>query len=110
MANTTSIYDKTLRTLKEVKTIPKHMAALGMIRIETEDMKLTSLIEDVLNVLHYFLQEGSSKTTPVALDIVPTPQAWNLFGYCQTYKTQKKPEWKVIAEREGWRPPPANSL
>lgn len=105
MGNTTSIYDKTLRTIREVKTIPKHMAALGMIRIESEDQRFTSLVEDLLNALYFFLQQGSSKSTPLALDLVPTPHAWELLVYCQGYKTQKKPEWQVIAEREGWQPP-----
>lgn len=104
MGNKTTIYDRTIRTIKEVKTIPKHMAALGMIRIESEDFRLTSLIEGVLGVLHYCLQQGSSKTSPLALDLVPTSQAWDLLLYCQIYKAQKKPEWQVIAEREGWRP------
>jgi hypothetical protein len=103
MGNKTTVYDKTIRTIREVKTIPKHMAALGMIRIESEDLRLTSLIEGVLSVLHFFLQQGSSKSAPLALDLVPTAQAWDLLLYCQTYKAQKKPEWQVIAEREGWR-------
>lgn len=110
MGNKTTTYDKAIRTIKEVKTIPKHMVALGMIRIESEDFRLTSLIEDVLSVLHFFLQQGSSKTTPLALDIVPTSQAWDLLLYCQTCRAQKKPEWQVIAEREGWRPPLGNRL
>lgn len=110
MGNTTNIYDKTIRTIKEVKTIPKHMTALGMIRIESEDLRLTASIEGLLSALHFFLQQGSSKSTPLALDIVPTPQAWELLLYCQTYKTQKKPEWQVVAEREGRRPPMGSSL
>ena len=105
MGNTTNIYDKTIRTVKEVKTIPKHMAALGIIRLESEDGYLVSSIEGVLNALLYFLQQGSSKTTPLALDLVPIQQTINLLNYCQVYKSQKKPEWQVIAEGKGWRPP-----
>ena len=110
MGSTTNIYDKTIRTLKEVKTIPKHMAALGMIRIESEDLRLISLVEGVLRELLFFLQNGSSKTTPLALDLVPTAKAWDLVMYCQAFKTNKKPEWQVIAEAKGWRSPPDGSV
>ena len=104
MRTSTTVYHKTIRTIKEVKTIPKHMAALGSIRLESEDLMLRSLIEGVLRALHFFLEKGSSKTTPLALDLVPTPHAWDLIQYCETHKAQSKPEWQVIAEREGWRP------
>lgn len=110
MGSTTNNYDKTIRTIKEVKSIPKHMASLGMIRIGSEDLQLTSLIEVLLTALHYYLQQGSSKTTPLALDLVPIPPTSNLLAYCQTYKSQRKPEWQVIAERNGWRPPLGDSL
>lgn len=110
MAPTPNIYDKTIRALRETKAIPKHMATLGALRIEAEDLRLISLIEGVLRVLHFSLENGSSKTTPLPLDLVPTPQAWELLGYCQSYKTIKKPEWQVVAEVNGWRPPPSGSV
>lgn len=106
----TNIYDKTIRTLREAKTIPQHIKSLGGIRLESEDWELTARIEGVLNALLYFLQQGSSKSTPLPLDLVPIPPASQLIAYCDLQRSHRKPEWQVIAERKGWRPPHTGSL
>jgi hypothetical protein len=100
-----SYYDKTIRTINEVKSLSSHMVALGKIRVDSEDLHLVHLINHLLVALHYYHQQSGSKTTPVPLALVPIQETQNVLTYCMTYKVQKKPEWQVVAERHGWRPP-----
>lgn len=105
MASPKSYYDKTIRTINEVKSLSSHMVSLGKIRIESEDQQLTYFIDHLLGALQYHHQQSGSKTTPISLALVPIHQAQDLLSYCMMYKMQKKPEWQVLAERHGWTSP-----
>ena len=105
MAVPKSYYDKTIRTINEVKSLSSHMVSLGKIRVDSEDHQLIYLIDHLLVALHYYHQQSGSKTTPVALALVPIQETQNVLSYCMAFKTQKKAEWQVVAERHGWRPP-----
>ena len=108
MAVPKSYYDKTIRTINDVKSLPSHMVALGKIRVESEDHQLIYWIDQLLAALHYHHLQSGWKTTPVSLALVRIQQTDNVLSYCMAYKTQKKPEWQVVAERNGWRPPVAS--
>jgi hypothetical protein len=99
-----SIYQKTLNSLMEVKTMSSHMAALGKIKVPSEDTALNQLIEAVIRELQIEYATRKSKSTPVSLDKATAPEFKRLVEYCQRAIGSKKPEWQILAERHGWAP------
>lgn len=100
-------YDKTIRSLKEVRTISAHMVALGKIRALSEDEHLDFLIAKLVLALQFLHQRSKAKSTPILLTFDPLPQETReLIEYCNMQNRQKKPEWQILAERHGWTPPP----
>jgi hypothetical protein len=100
-----SPYEKTLKTINEVKTLAAHMVSLGKIRMECEDAHLDGYIVSQIRALQFQHQHSSSRSTPLALTFFPTNETQWLSTYCQQFIKQKKPEWQVLAERHGWQPP-----
>lgn len=100
-----SPYERILKSINEVKTLTSHMASLGKIRMESEDTHLDGHIVNQIKALQFQHQHSSSKSTPLALTFFPTTETYWLSTYCQQFIKQKKPEWQVLAERNGWQPP-----
>lgn len=100
-----SVYAKTIRTLAEVKTITAHMVSLGKIRAESEDQELGYLIANLVVALQYFHQQNKARSTPTSLTFQPAGETNPLLNYCNFHERSKKPEWQVLAERNGWKPP-----
>ncbi len=44
------------------------------------------------------------KSTPLNLINGQNSEITELVNYCKKFITQKKPEWQVLAERNGWIP------
>ena len=103
---TMSNYEKTIRSITEVKTMTSHMTGLGKLMAITEDFHLRNLIASVVQALQYQYEHSTSRTTPTSLMFFPIPQTMELHDYCRHQIRLKKPEWQVVAEREGWMPPP----
>ena len=99
-------YDKTLRTIDEVKTITSHMVALGKIRTATEDEHLKYLIEGLVFALQYPHLHRVQKPVPTSLMFFPLQETQRLHQYCRTFFLSNRVEWQVLAERNGWIPPP----
>lgn len=97
-------YEKTVRTVTEVKTISAHMVALGKIRATSEDVQLNYLIQSLVVALQFPHLHGTSKGVPTSLTFWPLAETQRLLEYCSNQNRFKKPEWQVIAEREGWAP------
>lgn len=100
-----SYYEKTLSSLSEVKTVSSHMSALGKIRNATEDMSSKQLIDAVINELQRLHLHSKSKSTPLSLEKATASEVVNLITYCKAAVGSKKPEWQILAERNGWTPP-----
>lgn len=98
-------YEKTLKTINEVKTLSSHMISLGKIRLECEDPQLDVYIVALIKALQFQHVYSTSRTTPLALTFFPTAETHSLYVYCLQFKKHKKPEWQVLAERNGWQPP-----
>lgn len=97
-------YEKTVRTINEVKTLKSHMESLGKILATSEDDHLRAFIAQVVFALQHQLQHSTSKSIPTSLMFYPVPQTIQLLDYCKFQNQQKKPEWQVLAERNGWAP------
>lgn len=98
-------YESILQSAKEGKRITAHIAGLGKIRPYTEDKALLSKIDraiETLQNMHLTIKKG--KSMPVCLDMSTNPNIRALVEYCENALTHKKPEWMIIAEREGWGP------
>jgi hypothetical protein len=100
-----SNYDKTIRSVTEVKVLTSHMTSLGKIMAASEDMQLCNFISSVVYALQYQFQHSTSKSTPTSLMFHPVPATVQLVDYCKYQNRLKKPEWQVIAESKGWIPP-----
>lgn len=98
-------YEDVLKTVKEAKTVASHITALGKVRAKTEDQVLLNKIDRAIESLqraHANAKKG--KSTPTCLDKVTDPAVRDLVDHCEKSVASKKPEWKVIAERNGWQP------
>lgn len=104
-----SVYQETIDSLKSLQTPTTHIKKLGVILTKTEDSKLYSLIQNTLT----FLQQRHAnprikgKSTPGDLYNNPFAPIKALIQYCEQFTKKNKPEWQVLAERNGWTPPPA---
>ena len=100
-----NLYESVLKSVKEAKTIASHITALGKVRNQTEDKVLLGKIDCTIVALqevHATVKAG--KSTPICLDKAKDFNVKALIEYCQKKVENKKPEWQVIAERNGWAP------
>lgn len=106
MSKNLSVYERTIVSLSEYRTISSHITALGKIKITSEDHVITTMIRYIA----YDLQERhrnkySSNSTPVSLERWNNQIVQNLIQYCNFMIGTKKPEWQILAEKNGWTPP-----
>jgi len=99
-----SSYEDVLESLAEFRTLAAHITALGKIRLETEDDKLMKGIESVISQLQIAHTRVKSKSTPVSVEMSNIQAANVLITYCNQAIGTKKPEWQILAERNGWSP------
>ncbi len=102
-----SSYEKTLNSIKEIKTAASHLTALGKVRATSEDKNLVQAIDALVRELQSSHAGSKNKSTPFALEASTAPVAINLIRYCNQAIGSKKPEWQILAERNGWTPPKA---
>ena len=100
-----SIYDKTIKSVTQVKTMTSHMTSLGKLMAITEDMHLRNLIAHLVQALQYQYENSTAKSTTTSLMFFPIPQTIQLVDYCKHQERHKRPEWQVLAEQNGWTPP-----
>lgn len=97
-------YEKFLKAVSEVKTLSSHMTALGKIKSASEDEKFIAAIDAIIPHLQRAHIASTSKSTPVALDNTSIQEINSLISACKKVVGSKKPEWQVLAERNGWGP------
>lgn len=101
------MFKETIASLKNIVTISTHIKNLGKILNKTEDPKLHQLIGDTIMMLQqaHSNKRIGGKSTPGSLYTTEKTQIILLKNYCETFVATKKPEWQVLAERNGWTPP-----
>ena len=99
-----SSYEDVLRSLSEYKTVAAHISALGKLRLKTEDERLVNGIEEVISQLQLAHAKLKSKSVPVSVEKSKLRAASNLIRFCRQATSTKKPEWQILAERNGWAP------
>lgn len=99
------LYEDVLKTAKEAKTINNHITGLGKVRAKTQDQVLLNKIDNAIASLHAACASATKgKSMPTCLDKATDPSVKDLIEYCNKSVAAKKPEWQVIAERNGWAP------
>ncbi len=101
-----TVYKDVLTSIQETKTLASHITYLGKVRVKTEDTKLIQAIDPVIAELQSVHARMKVKSTPLR---VSGPGASNavkvLHAYCQQASGSNKPEWQILALRNGWSPP-----
>lgn len=100
-----SLYKKVLESTKEAKTIASHITALGKIRAKTEDDVLLGKIDKAIGSMQSaHAKAKNGKSTPTFLDKSTDRAVRDPIEHCATMASSDKPEWQVVAERNGWGP------
>jgi hypothetical protein len=100
------MYQETLDEIREVKTIASHITGFGKILNTTEDPTLQQLIDRVIKMLQKLHADPTAKgkSTSQSLQAVRSTSLRALIEYCSNHTKAKKPEWQVLAEKNGWAP------
>lgn len=97
-------YLKTLEVVNSAQTAVSFLNSLLKIATETEDGQLRQLLGAGIKLVRHTVEFGGGTKK----SLLPPHQAWkDLNQYCVTQANTQKPEWQVLAERAGWRPPSA---
>ncbi|MUK39739.1 hypothetical protein GNP82_19590 [Aliivibrio fischeri] len=99
-----SNYEKFLKSVSEVKTLSAHLTSLGKIKVASEDEKFKAAIDSIIPHLQRAHATSKAKSTPVSLDKTDIREINALISACQKVVGTKKPEWQILAERNGWGP------
>lgn len=99
-------YDKTLQSLCETKSVSSHIKSLGKIKVETEDTLLKQRLDDAITELQalYANPKNKNKSLPISLEKGTSSDVQELIKYTKQAIGYKKPEWQILAERNGWQP------
>lgn len=99
-----TIYEEILKSIQDYKSAKRHLTSLGKFYYRTEDQLLKKNLYPVLQFINIWV-ESSKDTTPKCLAQVQAVPIRKLVKYLETVIPSKKPEWQIIALREGWIPP-----
>lgn len=102
-----NVYQKVLVELDKNSSIKSQYNNLVKLMHSTEDKQLRSLIDAWLNVLVNAERYRVGKLHNHLAQLLNTNDyiKQNLRDYCNEVIWSKKPEWQILAERYGWRPP-----
>ena len=96
-------YEQTINLSKDTKTISAQITALGKVKAKTEDTTLVKHLDEAIKELQsMYLKSGNLKSLPICLDKSTDQKIKTLINYCTQHVSTKKPEWQVLAERNGW--------
>ena len=100
------MYREILDEIHEVKTVAAHITGFGKILNKTEDPALKELIDRVIKMLQRMHADPSAKgkSTPMGLQAVRSTSLRALIECCSNHIKANKPEWQVLAEKNGWAP------
>ena len=106
---TNKVYRDVVIQLEKNYTFTQYNTLYNSLRklyITTEDIELQKLLFEYTRIIQDVALYGQRKLTLRASEIVSIalPYKQSLYNYCQKVLASEKPEWQIIAERNGWRP------
>lgn len=127
MVKTKKFLEQLLLACEHVDSLTSRHKKFVKYKYETENEELKKKIEDVISGLVALKEEDSDGSLEKHLKGNPNyykeVQSWGNFDgtgramcklinaedslkrYCNELLKEEKPEWQIIAERNGWRPP-----
>lgn len=91
-------YLDTLEAIGLLATFSAIHNRLHKIRVHTEDMKLADLLGASTSLL-------SASSIRIKTNInLNKPEHQKLHRYCTSMIAKNKPQWQILAERNGWAP------
>lgn len=101
-----TVYEETIAVLKDLRTVASHITNLGKVMNKSEDQQLKTLLDKVITSLQraHASPNVKGKSTPGNLYNAADLGIKNLINYCESAIGTKKPEWQILAERNGWAP------
>lgn len=102
-----TIYKKVLLELHKQSTITVQHNNLMKLYYTSEDDMLKGYIRAYCKGLTVAINYSKNKLHSKASDAVSDniPNKITLANYCEQVILTEKPEWQILAERNGWRPP-----
>jgi hypothetical protein len=95
-------YQIVLATLVGRATLTSCINKFAKIWVETEDLKLKVGLAKIIDVLKD-LARSKKGSTSIAMPLHEDPYKWTA-EYCKACIDSIKPQWKIIAEQNGWGP------
>lgn len=99
------MYEEVIKSLTEVKTPAKHLTAITKIINLTEDAELKKLLTPVITTLTHLSTVAPPLVRKEPRNFLGRMPFDAVFHYCLPKIQAKRPEWQVIALRNGWTPP-----
>ena len=102
-----TVYQKVLYELDKSQSITQKHNNLTKIIYSTEDNILISLLLNYCELLGRLEKFKKVNMHSKAQDIIAKgiPVKENIIAYCTDAISKGKPEWQIMAERNGWTPP-----
>lgn len=103
-----NIYKKLVDTLIETKTLTKHVKDLETIKVESVDDNLIIGIKNAIQEVAKIHSRSKLKSGLVSFDNInlsSQSEILKLLNFCKQQISVSKPEWQIVAERNGWKPP-----
>ena len=101
-------YEKALVILRESSTPKSKNNALIKLSVTTSDQEFKELIDAAARGYSYYIKPGYSRNAETLpcnhttwLEYM-VPLKKELKEYCESMLAAKKPQWQVLAERNGW--------
>lgn len=97
-----SEYKKVLEQLEKVGTVSQKYNGMLKILYSTEDLTLIGLLRKYCVIKRYCIGHKMVSDS-VAKEI--RDSIASIKEYCNMRIEENKPQWQIIAEQHGWRPP-----
>lgn len=107
MAALNKDYQNVLTILRGRFTVNSIYNKLTKVSVSTEDRTLRNEVEDVLKILGRAAKGSVNLSSVVPIDL-SDGRYGRIVGYCDKCLASSKPQWQILAERNGWIPPEKN--
>lgn len=106
-------YQNVLIILRESASAKAKRTKLIKISIKTEDLELKALLDDTVKAYSYYIEPRYSRSLKEGSNIPINHREWleyikprkqHLEEYIENLLSQQKPQWQILAERNGWKP------
>ncbi len=101
-----SSYRNVIKQLSKFNTTSAHVNGLTNIKNKSQDIKLNKAIDVLVLELMGATTSNNNKSTKITLDKSKKLSVTNLMNICNAAISSEKPEWQIMAEKNGWTPPP----